>query len=159
MTQTNGRISDILCWTVCHATEDPAKVRDAVEFITGKDAHFGSRKTESHFHQPMEIFSARMKGKESLARVISVLSESDLEEVIRTLEERMDDDNVLHFRLDKQSCYLHSPVLSSTLDVTERKEHDSIDVEVHAITYPGSRKNAVKFINDMLHEIRSRRQG
>ena len=159
MERINGKISSVVCWTVCHATESGDKIREAVEFLTGKDAEFEWRKTETHFHQPMELLYARLKGRDGLERVLSEISDEGLKEIIETVEDRMDDDNVLHFRLDKQACFLHSPILSSRVVPRDRKEHDSIDVEVRAITYPGSRSNAVKFISDILHEIMLHRQG
>lgn len=154
-----GRIADVVCWTVQHSTEDEGKVLAALRHVTGAEAIVESRKTETHFHQPMSVIRARMKGQAALVRVLSALGPEEYLELLATIEARMDENNVFHFRLDKQSCLSDRAVLSSRLDPRARKEHDSIDVEVHPVTYPGSRRNAVKFISDMLHELGAHRQG
>ncbi len=156
---TEGKITTVVCWVVCHATENEESVAAAVRYVTGEKAAFESRKAEAHFHQPMKLIYARMRGEGALERIISTLGPEDREELLRTLEERIDDSNTLHFRLDKQSCFLGSPRLSSKLDERTRREHDSIEVEVRAATYPGSRENAVKFIYGVLHDLNARGQG
>lgn len=155
-----GRISETVCWTVRHSTEDPEKVRLALQQLTGDSTSIEAKATETHFHHEMEILTASMKGEKEFRRIASLLRPATLEGILETLEERLDDGNVLHFRLDKQSCLSGRPVLSSDLDPTSRKEHDSIDVEVHVVTYPGKRSNAVKFIRQLLLEIKApKKQG
>lgn len=158
-TGQHGKVTDILCWTVVHSTEDERKVAEALEHVTGPGAQVETRKAETHFHQSMKVITARLKGRRSLEMLLSVLGPEDFKELIRTEEKRIDENGVFHFRLDKQSCLTGKAILSSRLDPQQRKENDSIDVEVHSVTYPGSRKNAVKLINDLLHELDALRQG
>lgn len=156
----NGKISDILCWTVRHSTEDQEKVRLALQNLIGEAAGIEMKATETHFHNKMEMVTASMKGEKDLGRIMAALQPSAFDGIVETLESRLDDNNVLHFRLDKQSCLDGRPALSSDLDPVSRKEHDSIDVEVHVVTYPGNRRNAVKFIRQLLLEIKApRKQG
>lgn len=150
-----GKISDIVCWTLCYSTEDMEKVKRALRNLTGDVATIETKKADSHFHHELEIVRAIMKGERDLQRIISALPTETVERILETLDSRLDDNNILHFRLDKQSCLSGQPRLSSELDPTMRKEHDSIDAEVHVVTYPGNRKNVVKFIRQMLLEIKT----
>ncbi len=155
----NGRLSFIEFWTVCNATEDREKVMAALRMLSEAKAEVTLSTVNTHFGQPMSVVGCRFSGKNALGDLARRMGKGPVAEILATLEQRLDDDNVLHFRLDKQSCVEGQPVLSSSLTPEARKEHDSIDVKVHVETYPSSRANAVSFLSSLLDSGAGDKQG
>jgi RNA binding exosome subunit len=150
--QPEGKIGEIRCWAICHSTEDEHKVESALRNVIGTDVTLEHNRTETHFGQPMLIISGRAKGGKKFSDIVNRISPEDIEAILGQLEERLDSDNTLHIRLDKQQAYGGVLKLSSDLDPPTRKRRDSIDIDIHITTYPSRRENAIRFIDSLLRK-------
>ncbi len=63
------------------------------------------------------------------------------EEILNTLEDRIDDQNVLHIRIDKQKAYLGEISLTSG--------GDPIAVKLRLVTYPSKREKVIEFAREL----------
>ena len=114
--------------TYCHATEDEARVERALAFVcpegqTVRDVF------EGHFGNALVRFARRIEDRRSLRTLWERWSAAGLANAIREdVEARIDDDGVLHFRLDKQAAFQGRLALA--------KDTDTIDVRLKLIAYP-----------------------
>mgnify|MGYP003886181531 CR=1 FL=1 len=64
------------------------------------------------------------------------------EMILNTVEEKLDEQNVLHLRIDKQKAYLG--------DVELIEGGDAIVVKAKIVTYPAKREKVIEAIKSML---------
>jgi RNA binding exosome subunit len=117
------------------ATEDVESVVRAVRFVCGKGELMRDT-TEGHFGNPITIIEAGMKRSQDIKVLLRRLGRDGiLSALLDGLEERMDDDCVLHLRLDKQNAYLGRLSLAQNRDV--------IDCSMKVMAYPANRAVAL----------------
>ncbi|MGD0056480.1 MAG: RNA-binding domain-containing protein [Methanomassiliicoccales archaeon] len=99
-----------------HATEDEERVVKALIFVSG--ASDVSRMKSSGYHgNPITILEVAVKRKKDIDAFFDKLGKTNIAELLRTLDRRIDDECSFFLRLDKQEAYLERIVLSGKDDV------------------------------------------
>jgi RNA binding exosome subunit len=99
-----------------HATEDEERVVKALIFVSG--ASEVSRMKSSGYHgNPITILEVAVKRKKDIDAFFDKLGKTNIAELLRTLDRRIDDECSFFLRLDKQEAYLERIVLSGKDDV------------------------------------------
>jgi RNA-binding protein len=130
--------------TYCHATEDEARVDAALAFAcpagqTVRDPF------EGHHGNPLVRLSRRMEDRESIRLIWEGWVAVGLPDRIRDdLDARVDDEGILHFRIDKQSAFEGRFELA--------KDADAIDVRLKMIAYPAKPEQARRAARALLPE-------
>ncbi len=130
-----------------HATEDDRKVEKALSFVSGSD---GIKRTKSSgYHgNPITILQVIVKNNSDIDSFFSRLGKRNIETIMGTLDERINDDCTFFLRLDKQEAFLENVVLSEKDDV--------IALRGKIKAYPCNRQTAFKAINDYLSHLLER---
>lgn len=111
-----------------HATEDEARVLAALD-VACPDGPLARDALEGHFGNPIVRLVRRVERGEAIRAVWERWRAVGLLDTIAPeLDARVDDEGVLHFRLDKQAAFLGTLALA--------KDADSIDVRVRIQAYP-----------------------
>lgn len=120
--------------TYCHATEDEGRVEAALAFAFPEGS--SSREPlQGHFGNPLVRLTRRIEDRPSIRALWAKWSAAGLPDRIRDdIAARVDEDGVLHFRLDKQAAFRERLELA--------KEADAIDVRVKLIAYPAKPEEA-----------------
>lgn len=110
------------------ATEDETRVTAALDAAVSGGAASRTRLT-GQFGNPVLVLTRRLESAEDLRATWRRWTEAGIVEGLATdLEARLDDDGVLHFRLDKQQASEGRLVL--------RRDEDAIDIQVKMKAYP-----------------------
>lgn len=118
----------ILARTYGQATEDEARVAAALDAAVSGGAASRDRLT-GQFGNPVLVLSRRLERAEDLRATWRRWAEAGILEGLRMdLDARLDDDGVLHLRLDKQQASEGQLVL--------RRDADAIDIQVKVKAYP-----------------------
>jgi len=142
------RLSSLHARTICHATEDIAKVEQALRTVVG-DAPIERSRTEGHFGNAIEVLESTLKDEDLIMGVLERMTDEDLANVGTTLAMRTDDACQVFIRLDKQRAYQEEVRLSEGEDVV------AIRIKVRA--FPAKPEVAMEIMREVLHEITSRR--
>jgi hypothetical protein len=127
-----------------HSTEDEEKVLTALKTASGLD-EYERDITEGHHGNKIEIVEGILKNKKAIKQFFAALSKEDLQHMIDTIEQRVDDDCQLFARIDKQKAYQGDLVLT--------RSDDAISVRGKIMTYPKNRETAVKNITEFLESL------
>lgn len=127
--------------TFCHATEDPSRVRQALEFLL-PDGTLTESKTTGHHGNPIVVYQTRTDKKSAARDFWRRMMESiRSEEMLAGLDMMIDENCVLHARLDKQKAY------QGEIEIV--KHEDVIAVSSKIESYPKKRdialENAIQF--------------
>ncbi len=142
------RLSSLHARTICHATEDLAKVEHALRTVVG-DAPVERSRTEGHFGNAIEVLESTLKDEDMIMGVLERMTDEDLANVMSTLTVRTDNACQVFIRLDKQRAYQEGVRLSEGEDVV------AIRIKVRA--FPAKAELAMEIMREVLHEITSRR--
>jgi RNA-binding protein len=114
--------------TYRHATEEEGRVEKALSFAF--PAGESSREAlEGHFGNPLIRLTRRIEDAASIRSVWDRWSTAGLPAAFRSdVDARVDEEGILHFRLDKQEAFQGRLALATTSDV--------IDVRVKLVAYP-----------------------
>ncbi len=116
--------------TYCQATEDEPGVEAALELAVPGAATTVHRLT-GQYGNPVAILSRRLDSSEALRAAWARWLASGVVPALRPeIDARVDEDAVLHFRLDKQEAAQGRLVLL--------REGDAIDVQVKVKAYPAT---------------------
>jgi RNA binding exosome subunit len=134
----------IVARTYCQATEEENRVAQALEATVSGGV--GVRDTlEGQFGNPVIVLTRRLERMQDLKATWMRWREAGLLSALTDdLEARLDEDGILHFRLDKQSA------VSGTLASARRA--DPIDVQVKMKAYPASREEIRRVARSLLEE-------
>jgi len=133
--------------TFCHATEDLDRVRTALENAVG-ESELRVSKTEGHHGNLITILETTVEDADMMDRFFSNLGRDDVEELLSSLNSRIDDSCNLFIRLDKQSAFKGEMKLGRNDDV--------ISVRVHVLSFPSKCEVAASTVKEYL---RSRQTG
>ena len=114
--------------TYCHATEEAERVATALAFAVpeGETSREG---LEGHFGNPLIRLTRRVEKRPAIRAVWSRWVAAGIPAAIaRDVEARIDEEGMLHFRLDKQAAFLERLELAH--------DSDPIDVRLKLIAYP-----------------------
>ncbi|WP_164908997.1 MULTISPECIES: RNA-binding protein [Methanohalophilus] len=140
-----------------HATEDRDRVISALKFLlpdvirnsSDIDEQINSMVVEGHYGNLMALYSLDFKRKAETSalmnRLVSELSKSQRDELFRQLDERLDDQLMLHLRFSKQEAYSGKLVTESS--------SDAIAVKIKIATYPKDRNKALEMLEDFFEQI------
>ncbi len=145
MKKTKGKIEWIRVSAVVHATEDREKVGEAIATVFPFEFEIAVSKVTGHYGNPIEYLEVELKSKREIEQfwknLMDLLSDQrDL--LLSSLEDRVDAENTLHIRIDKQKAYLGDVVLV--------EGGDAIVIKVKAVTYPARREKVLEFFRDII---------
>ncbi|TGC10545.1 RNA-binding protein [Methanolobus halotolerans] len=140
---------------IAHSTEDPSRVRKALDFFLlnstgrGEDNNISAAveiiDAEGHYGNPIRIFSAQISRKQdSKALAVFIrqhMSDDDVELLRSEMPDRLDDEQVFHMRFDKQAAFEGRVELTSS--------SDAIASHVKIATYPKNRENAGRIVEEL----------
>lgn len=139
-----------------HSTEDQSRVRNALDLfllnsipnkIIGEntDDIVEITNVKGYYENPITTLNAHITRKQDCLAFASFVRENmhpkDVELLRGEMADRLDDEQLFHFRLDKQAAYLNKVKLSSS--------SDAIIVKVKIATYPKNRKQAGKIVEEL----------
>ncbi len=87
-----------------HATEDLEKVKRAFSNTVG-NVDIKVSRTEGHHGNPITVIESETKNGRMIAGFFERLSDEDLNEILRTIDERTDEGCNLFLRIDKQRAF------------------------------------------------------
>jgi RNA binding exosome subunit len=137
----------ILFRTQSHATEDVARVREALAHVLPDETPIDAIETEGYFGNPITILTARLEKKAArqyLGFLRQKLPEPDLKAMISELPERVDEGCFFYLRLSKQDAYLG--------DVMVTYGEDAISLRAKLEAYPAKQETCLKQITDYFNE-------
>jgi hypothetical protein len=140
-----SKIEWIKVSAVVHSTEDREKVGEAIATLFPFDFEIAVSKAKGHYGNPMEFLEVELTKKREVREFWNSLMEllgEQREFLLNTVEDRIDDQNVLHIRVDKQKAYL------GEVELSERG--DSIVVRVKIVTYPARKDKIVEAAKSLL---------
>lgn len=138
-----GKIEWIKVSAVVHSTESREKVSQAIATLFPFEFEIQVSKASGHYGNPLEFLEVVLRKSSEIDlfwKNFIVLLKDKKEILLNTLEERLDAQNVLHIRLDKQKAYLGEIELSSV---------DPIAVKVKLVVYPAKREKALEFVKEL----------
>jgi len=133
-----------------HATEDLEKVKTAMENALGPQ-ELKILKTEGVHGNPIVILEAEISDPQEVPRFLSRLSREDLETILRTLDNRVDEGCNLFIKLDKQSAFGGLLRLDQGDDV--------ISVRIRVAAFPAKREVAMGLISEVVEQYLAGRDG
>ena len=121
-------IRRIVARVFCQATEEEDRVKHALGIALPAGAE-GRDRVEGQFGNPVVILTRTAERAEEINAAWARWREAGLlPALLGTLERRLDEDGILHFRLEKEAAYGEQLVLADC--------SDSIDIQVKLKAYP-----------------------
>ena len=128
--------------TYRHATEDEARVETALAFAL-PGAESIREVLEGHFGNVLVRLTRRIEDGKSIRAVWERWAAAGLPQTLDSnVDARVDEEGVLHFRLDKQSAFQEQLALA--------KDSDAIDVRLKVVAYPAKPEVARRVARSIL---------
>jgi RNA binding exosome subunit len=127
-----------------HATEDEARVRQALDFATG-GAEVEETVAEGHHGNPIRVLQASLGRPAEIRAFFARLPPQDIERLVAEADRRLDDDLFFHLRLDKQEAYRGRLALADHDDV--------IAVRGKVASFPARRERALPGLVEYLQGL------
>ncbi|MGQ9588039.1 MAG: RNA-binding domain-containing protein [Thermoplasmata archaeon] len=134
--------------TYCHATESLERVRTAMVNALG-EVKIKVSQTEGVHGNSIAVLEAMIDDFKSIVGFLSRLNGEDLEELVRTLDSRIDDSCNLFMRIGKQEAYQGSVRLARGDDV--------ISVRIRIMAFPARSSVASDIVREFLSESLARK--
>ena len=129
----------------CHATEEETRVEGAMRCLSPWGV-LQMKRSEGHHGNPIVLITCHLEDSGEIAKFWRRLKEAGaIPEIVETLQERIDDEGVLHLRFDKQKAFAGSIDLARLDDV--------VAVQAKVAAYPAKKSNAVKVAFRYLQEV------
>ena len=142
------KIERINIYATVHSTEDPEKVAEAIATLIPFEFEVQVSKAEGHFGNPLEFLEVEIKKqkeiKEFLDFFIKRIEKRQKEDILRELDLRVDENGMLHLRVDKQQAYLGKISLIS--------HGDGIVVRIKITTYPLRKEKVMEAARNLIGE-------
>ena len=120
--------------TYCHATEEEERVERALAFAF-REGETKRAILEGHFGNSLVRLSRRVDDASAIRAVWTKWSATNLPSIIgKDLDARVDEEGILHFRLDKQAAFLEEIQLAG--------DSDAIDVRLKLMAFPAKQAQA-----------------
>ncbi|MCI4371516.1 MAG: hypothetical protein L3J78_02600 [Thermoplasmata archaeon] len=120
--------------TYCHSTEEEERVATALAFAC-PGGEVTREVLEGHFGNPLVRLTRRLENGKLIRAVWDRWSAEGLTDSIgQDVDARIDQEGILHFRLDKQEAFQERLALA--------KDSDIIDVRLKLIAYPAKPEEA-----------------
>lgn len=131
---------------VVYSTEDMEKVGEAIATLFPFEFEIEVTDATGHYGNPLKFLEVKLTKKreieEFLRHLVSSLNQDDIRYLLETLEDRVDEEGVLHLRIDKQKAYL------GELEIVERG--DAIVVHIKIVTYPARRERIIEAAKNLI---------
>ncbi len=139
-------IDGIYIRAIAHATEDEAKVLDALEFISGR-RDFERDETVGYHGNKIVIFQMTLRKNKEIRELLNHLFKIGvIDTLLPNIQNLVDDEGNLFFRVDKQEAYLGRIALNGL---------DSISVRIKILSYPRKKSVAIENIKNLIAQIQS----
>lgn len=120
----------------CHPTEQEDRVRRAIE-TAAPGISAAATHAEGHFGPPLLILTARLESREAMNAFWTRLKgAAGGDRLLESIKDRIDDDCVLHLRLDKQAAFEGELTLVGHDDV--------IAIRAKVSSFPAKRNEAAR---------------
>lgn len=143
------RIERINVNAVVYSTEDIEKVGEAIATLFPFEFEIEVTDATGHYGNPLKFLEVKLTKKreidEFLKHLFSSLARKDIQYLLETLEERVDEEGVLHLRIDKQRAYL------GELELVEGG--DAIVVRIKIVTYPAKRERIIEAARILIESV------
>ncbi|MCK4367757.1 MAG: hypothetical protein KAW84_07420 [Thermoplasmata archaeon] len=127
-----------------HATEDKSRVESAMRCVSGAQ-NVETETLKGHHGNPLVKMTVFLSKRKDLEAFLGKLKTAGiLEEILGTLDRRMDEEGSLHMRLSKQAAY------KGRIEITEKDDAISLTAKVRA--YPANRDVALRVLVEALRE-------
>lgn len=126
----------------CHSTEDTDKVLIAMENAAQHELEIESDEAEGYYGNKILIFESQISRNREMDLFFDSLPSNIIQDLLDTLERRIDERCNFYFRLDKEKAY------NEELSLTEGE--NSVKVRARVESYPSKRETAVKKMNEYL---------
>ncbi len=149
-------IHHIILRVNAHSTEDKSRVRNALDFFLlnsvarsikngNTDDVVEITNVEGYYKNPISTLSVNITRKQDCLAFARFVRENmhpqDIELLRSEMPDRLDENQLFHFRLDKQAAYINDVKLTSS--------SDAITVKVKIATYPKDREQAGKIVEEL----------
>ncbi len=128
--------------TYRHATEDEGRVGRALDFAVPGEAP-AREALQGHFGNELVRLTRRLEENPSIRTAWERWTAAGLLEALATeADARVDEEGILHFRLDKQAAFEERWSLAT--------DSDTIDVRVKLVAYPAKPESARRVAKSIL---------
>ena len=133
--------------TFRRATEEGEKVAKALMFAAGTEnpEELITTELEGYGGAPLEMMEVEIFRQHAIKRFWNSMPKEAVGDILEALDKRLDDGQVLHFRLDKEKAYMGKISLASRGAV--------ISVDAKVLSYPASREAAMRNAEEFLRGI------
>lgn len=137
--------------TFAHATEDEARVRDALVHVIGDpEVDVNVSSAEGHHGNPILLLEAELKNRPTIDAFFHRVAEDPHRYgmLVDQMERRLDDNNTFYLRFAKQPAYRGDLVLA--------QEEDAVLVRAKVAAFPAKRERAVRTLGAYLTKLAPR---
>jgi RNA binding exosome subunit len=134
-------IHHINCRTTSSGIDNLATIVDAMTWLCGDEELLSIDRTTSYHGSEINLISSHISKNRDIKSFVEKLKQTDLLEISENLTDRIDDSNILHFRICLDSLISGEISLA---DADEKTVKCSIKIEA----YPG--QNAIEQIANVL---------
>jgi hypothetical protein len=141
------RYHDLRVESLVQATEDRTKVLESITNIIGslKDVEPEIHQTEGVHGNPIELIIFDIKKQRQIEKILDELVvKSFFQKALGSMEERLDDNNTFHLRVDKGSALKGEPRLWTG--------GPSIQIRLKVATFPSSREGSLEILEQLLYQ-------
>lgn len=133
--------------TYCHATEDEARVKQAVTNISGVPGKAIEVTVNKGYHgNEIRVLEAELKKGPALTEFLSSLAEAGIFEKIRDeIPMRLDEEGMFYLRFDKQEAFQGRFVLDSA--------SDTIQASIKVQAYPAKREKMLEELTAQIEKL------
>lgn len=128
--------------TFCHATESIDRVKDALERLAGEEMEIEESEAEGYYGNQIIVLEGKISRNREMDDFFDRLPKETIEDLLVTLERRIDERCNFHFRIDKGSAYEGEFKLSRGGNV--------IRVRARVESYPSRRETAIEKMEEYL---------
>ena len=127
-----------------HATERLERVEKSIQNVF-RDSKLEVKRTVGHHGNPIIVVEASTTSMDAIADMLARLQPRDIEMLLKTLEDRIDDSCNLFVRLDKQSAFAGEMRLA--------ENDDAIAVRIKVRAFPAKKALAIEVVSDTLQQM------
>ncbi len=143
----NFKIERIIVSAVVYSTEDKEKVGEAMATLFPFEFEIMVSEAKGHYGNPLLYLEVEISKKRQIKEFWNYLMEllgDQRRFLVNMLEEKIDDQGVLHIRIDKQKAYL------GEVELTEGG--DAIVVRTKIVTYPAKREKIIEVAKQLIEK-------
>lgn len=138
-------VERITASAVVYSTESTEKVLQAFKNLFPFEPQIEVMNAQGHYGNPMQLLKSEVTKKREIKELWSFLMNKlggQKNTLLNTIEEKLDENNVFHFRISKQKAF------KGSIEITEGG--DNIKLKAKIISYPAKREKALKTLEELL---------